>query len=204
MEDSEREALEDMLWTAAYAETSAWALLDMPWIADDISTDEKQMVDHLTYIDQVRHIRHTRHIDQEGYAAISERLLDMEWVVDGVSHDEAMAVGCLKRIIGIIETADSAARLIEMPFLQTLEQSDVMALDTLFNIAFRSPDALSDLLAHPQFKDGITDGQATALAMLSSFHGGPWLIANRLDLANAIGSHSLGSRTASRIPSTRR
>ena len=176
VEDSERDALALMLyWVgSSYSEPTAWSLLDMPWVADGISEDEIEMASAIA------------RIDRQGYADISERLFDMQWVVNGVSDDDSTAAHRLFLIT--LYAPDSAARLVDMPFLQSIEQADVITLDALSSIARGDPDDLADILARPQFKDGIMDDQATAIAMLSSFQGGAWLIRNKPDLAYAIGS----------------
>ena len=154
MEDSERRALERMVWSAARFETTARLLLDMSWIVDDISDDETSFISMLYVMNQV-----------DGYTALSERLLDMEWIVDGVSNDDYdMGVNLLYFSRQVTE--DLATRLMDMPFLQTIEPADRMALFSLWHIAEESPDDFADLLAYPQLKDGITDDQTMIVAML--------------------------------------
>lgn len=150
----------------AHSETTAWSLLDMPWVANGISANEIKIVNVLAQI------------DRQGYADISERLFDMQWVADGVSHDDSTVAHRLLPII--LFAPDSAVRLIDMPFLQTIEQADVRTLYSLLRIARGNPDDLSDILAHPQFKDGITDDQAAVLAVL--IENAPNLVNTLLDL----------------------
>lgn len=153
MEDSERLTLEYILGAAVRFETTARLLLAMPWIADDISDDETNFIIILYIMNQV-----------DGYTALSERLLNMEWIVDGVSYDDRSAtLGLL--FVSRNGSEDLAFRLMDMPFLQTLEQSDSRALSSLASMA--SMNALSDILARPHFKDGITDDQTMIVAMLS-------------------------------------
>ena len=154
MEDSERDAIKTMIDMAVFAEMSAARLMDMPWVADGISDDEINMLERLTWIDYA------------GYAAISERLLGLEWLVDGVSEDENTAISHIESII-LRGAPGSAARLIDMPFLQAIEHADVRALDTLSAIASRSPDYLSYILASPLFKGGITNDQTVIVAALA-------------------------------------
>ena len=151
MEDSERLALEYMLLTADRLETTARRLLDMPWVADDISFNERHFIISLYLMNQ-----------EDGYTALSERLLNVEWIVDGVSYEEKEATRHL-RSISWNSSEDSAVRLMDMPFLQTLENLDVGALESLATMS--SMDALADILARPQFKDGITDDQTMIVAM---------------------------------------
>ena len=113
MDDSERDALLRLIQIAASNETTARALLDMPWLADGVSDTEVETIGYL----------------------------------------RAMAM----------DDADAAARVIDMPFLQTLEGADVAALRSL---AYMGADRLADMLSRPMLKDGITDDEAPIVSML--------------------------------------
>ena len=155
MAGSEGDTLSYMVRAAAYIETTARRLLDMPWIADDISDNEAKFIETIYVMNGLW-----------GYPALSERLLDVEWIVDGVSYDDQSAAEQLLYISRESGEEGLAVRLIDMPFLQTSELSDILALMSLKSMA--SMDALSDFLARPQFKGGITDDQTIVVAMLSS------------------------------------
>ena len=151
------------------------AIGSLPWVADGVEYSEREALG-LIISAALRN------------ETVARRLLDMPWIVDGVSEDAKTAVSRLVTIIREGEAADSAVRIMDMPFIQTIEQADVAALDSMSRIALRSPDALSDLLAHARFKDGITDIQALMVAILWPIEGGAWLIENKPDLADAIGA----------------
>ena len=81
------------------------------------------------------------------------------WVADGVSDSESEAIAGLTRM-----DADAAARVIDMPFLQTLDAADAAALNSL---AALSADQLADVLSRPMLQHGITDDETPIVAALT-------------------------------------
>ena len=140
-----------MLTQAAYADTVAWSILDILWIVDDISEIE---------LNTLRAIK-------EMPSSVMERLLDMEWIMDNVSNEENEAIWRLEHIKRY-GGPDLAVRLMDMPFLRTIEQEDIYALDSLYSMMLDRIDRdILNILARPQLKDGITDDQTMMVAMLA-------------------------------------
>ena len=160
MDESERGALRLIVYFAARHETTAWALMDKAWVADGPSANEFILLNAL------------RHIPQER-ADIVETLLSMRWIADGVSDS---ALEAFRRMSEISRTdADAAARVADMPFLQTLERSDMAALGSMSRL---DADQLANILSHPMLKGSITDDETPIVSLLSDMF---WRTPNPVD-----------------------
>ena len=103
----------------------------------------------------------------QGEATTVESVIALPWVADGVSNSDLDAVFYLLWISAT--DADAAARVADMPFLQTLEESDLMALYSLSDTA-SSADRLADMLSRPMLKDCITDDETLIVSLLRGFN----------------------------------
>ena len=124
----------------------AESVIALPWVADGILDSERGVISNLS------------RIADDGNADLAESVIALPWLADGITDSERRAVARLSRM-----DADAAARLIDMPFLETLEAADVAALDYLSGL---TTIQLSDMLSRPMLKDGITDDEAQIISML--------------------------------------
>ena len=141
-------ALLDMLAgeNAAIAER----VIALPWVADGVSDTEADFIERLSYL------------ARSAAAAAAESVIALPWVADGVLDSEKKsAVSALLWIT--LYDVDAAMRVMDMPFLQTLEGADVAALRSL---GYMNADQLADMLSRPMLKDGITDDEAPIVSML--------------------------------------
>ena len=125
------------------------SVIDLAWVADGVSGSEAKAISHLNFM--VIH----------GAAEMVERVIALPWVADGVSDTETSAVYSLSRIT--YDDVDAAMRVMDMPFLQTLEGADAAALNSLGDMG---ADQLADMLSRPMLKDGVTDDEAPMVSML--------------------------------------
>lgn len=184
MDDSELDSLDLMLIVARLHETTALTLLDMAWTADGVSDAEANLITALSAIsrsnqataesvlalawiaDGVSDAESKFLIGMtfiaESSGAVVAGVLALPWVADGVSSDteSGAAIG-----LGYIASkdADAAARVADMPFLQTLEDADAAALYSLSSL---TADQFADALSRPMLEDGITDDEAPIVSML--------------------------------------
>ena len=86
------------------------------------------------------------------------------WFKDGLSDKELMLVGHLGAIFNRNE--DAAAALVTMPFLESVQDRDILALESLSEISGRDADDFSELMSHPRIKDGITDEETKIVAVI--------------------------------------
>ena len=83
---------------------------------------------------------------------------------DGIGEQEARALEELSYLSR--KNEGQASRIVDMPFLETLEPPDVSALSSLVDMAwFRQAD-YQRVLSHPTLSDGITDDWAKIVSTL--------------------------------------
>ena len=122
----------------------------LEWAQDGLSELERDAIDQLLYL---------------GADSISnlEAVLSLAWVRDDITSTKRDAL----KWIGSIgnESKRVANSIIGMPFLESLESDDVLAIRGLYRLARSSDDGLlSALLDDPALNTGITDAQITLVA----------------------------------------
>ena len=88
------------------------------------------------------------------------------WVVE-TEDDPHSSEGLIIRYFVHIARNDreSAERLVGMPFMQTTEEGDVIALRALSRLLGSDPDGVREVLSLPELADGITDELAAAVPL---------------------------------------
>ncbi len=96
-----------------------------------------------------------------------EDLISKRWVVE-TEDDPHVFEGLVLRYLHLIARGDreSVERLVRMPFLETIELHDQIALETLANLLDSDPRGVADVLSLPELADGITDQRAASVPML--------------------------------------
>ena len=150
---TEADAMQDLAWTIREAPALAGRMLSLPWIQDDGISDHGA-----TAIDWIYRLNRY-------YAPVlAEQMLQKSWIQDNITETEADALKYLRWIIG--RNADAGTALIAMPFLNSVEIRDTLALRSLNNISARDASDFSELMSHPRIKDGITDEETKIVAVL--------------------------------------
>ena len=72
---------------------------------------------------------------------------------------------------GLLEIASwneaISLRILDMPFLDTIEEDDVWILDTITSMRWEKPDSVIELLSHPELDGGITDDHRFTIFRIS-------------------------------------
>ena len=131
----------------AVAET----LLGYPWLADGVTKNEEQTLRGLSV---------PYRLDRYGLSALNTK----PWFKDGLSDEELTLIGYLISIAN--RDADAAAALVTMPFLESVEIRDTLALRSLSRIAIGDVSDFRELMSHSKIKDGITDEETKVVAVL--------------------------------------
>ena len=131
------------------SETAAAAIIAMPWVQDGITDIERDAINELRWL---------KDEDDENGIAVIEAVLAFPWIQDGITEMEGDAID---RIEGLDDKSEAAAdAIIAMPFLESLEADDVLAIRGIRRLARDTDDGRLDaLMAHPTFRKGITDSQ---------------------------------------------
>ena len=161
MDDSEREAAE-LLIAVAYRHPDVFdALLQKPWVLDSIT-------EHETIA-----IWGVRWTARES-TALADTMLAKSWMQDDITRDETEVIYRLLLIVTDGDTPrkqDAIQKVIEildMPFLDTVESADALAVRSLYQERYRG-DRSSEFLrvmAHPALEE-ITDDEAKIVLLLA-------------------------------------
>ena len=136
---------------------TATALRALPWIRDGIAPSEVSPVLALRVIalDETR---------------LFQVLIRKDWVRDGLSSDEQSVIRSLWSISSNSPRRGEAValRIIEMPFLESVDGADAAALISLTDLFWaHDPSYFHEVLSHPTLRDGITDYQRVRITFLS-------------------------------------
>ena len=127
-------------------------LQQLPWVRDGLSDDERGTIDELLFIGATD-------------IANLKFVLRLPWVQDAISKTEHEAIYWLQALGA--GDAEFVAEVIAMPFLVSVETSDVLAIRGLHKLA--SNGLLRTLAPHPTVLDGITDDETTLIAATGTF-----------------------------------
>ena len=129
----------------------ATSLIGFEWIQDGIDQAEYQAIDELRYFnfDDLR---------------LVSSILAFEWVQDGISQLEAELVDLLNNFGDM----PVATQLVGMPFLASVEQADVSAVNAIVIMAHNYSALLEHVLTHPALAGGITDVHTHVIMTLNN------------------------------------
>ena len=134
-------------------------LLAYPWVQDDITADETTALRYL--------YRAGRYVDE-----LADRLVVKPWVQDDITADEAAVIRDLyltaRAQDEALEPATNAKalQLVDMPFLESVERADAPAMESLRRLEGNNTARFLEVMSHPTLRDGITDEEAKAVALL--------------------------------------
>ena len=116
--------------------------------------------------------RHTAHIMnyhlRERHKNLYEAVQKRTWAENQNSQEVGPVIESLMFIADYDE--DRAVDLTGMPFLDTLEEPDVHAAETLVGLFYWENEAFQEVMSHRTVSDGITDEEAKLISLLAGLH----------------------------------
>ena len=182
IDDLEFEAID---WIGNFSVVDVAALVvELAWVQDGMEELEVQTIEELSYIayddaelassvigldwvqDSIEEIEFEAigWVNNFGGVAAASAVVALAWVQDGVEEREVSTIEELS-YIDFYDT-DEAARIVAMPFLETLDPPDVSAVKSLSQLASFRENDFQRVLSHPTLSDGITDDWAKIVATL--------------------------------------
>ena len=182
IDDLEFEAIE---WVGNFSDVDvAELVVELAWVQDGMEELEVQTIEELSYIayddaklassvvglDWVQDGIEEIEFEAIGWAnnfgdgAVASSVVALAWVQDGVEEREVNTIEELS-YIDFYDT-DEAARIVAMPFLETLDPPDVSAVKALSQLASFRENDFHRVLSHPTLSNGITDDWAKIVATL--------------------------------------
>ena len=129
----------------------ASSVVSLGWVADGIDEIEVKAIEELSYM---------AYYDTE----VASSVVSLDWVVDGIAAAE---VELIEDIVSITnKDAGAAMRIVDMPFLETIEPPDKSAIASLRLLAAFRPEAFVRVMSHTALRDGISDDVAPIVATL--------------------------------------
>ena len=143
---AETNAIHGIRWAAKSAPAVSKQMLQISWVQDDITEAEGEVIYRLYWTAR--------------YApALAEMMVAKSWVQDDITEAEGEVIYRLYRTAR--EDPELAGAILDMPFLETFEPDDLMAVSAISRMERRGEDHLEALKQSQIFKDGITDDLTT-------------------------------------------
>ena len=130
--------------------TSSVVLL--AWVKNGIEAAEVKAIEHLSYI------------ANEG-TEVGVSVVSLDWVRDNIDGTEYTLLEDIASIAD--KDMEAALRIVVMPFVETVEPSDVSAMASLRQLAAFKPESFASVMSHPTMRDGITNDLAPVVATLN-------------------------------------
>ena len=155
IDNSERDAVQLLVDSANHYPETFRALLQMPWVSDyEVAVAETGAIHAIRWA-------------AKSAPAVSEQMLQISWVQDDITEAEGEVIARLRLIARHDE--EFALAMLGMPFLQTLEFDDLLAVLAIHRLSRYADDGrLKALKEHPTLEDGITDDLATLVAAVGT------------------------------------
>ena len=151
--------VERFYWTARVDPSLADGLLATSWFQDGITRDEAGLVERF-------------YRAATGAPALAQSLLAKSWFQDGITRDEAAVVDRLASTVRAEDddlqpqVVQAAIEILAMPFLDTVESPDAMAVNSLERFEDAGSAGFLELMTHPKISDGIDDEEARIITVL--------------------------------------
>ncbi len=174
IEEDERQGVLELIRRALGSTEVFNVIVAQPWIEDGVNETERTVMAHLGSVARVDEAAALRILnmpflktvdDEDGAAMASLRRLAgqfpgqfqraVPWFEDGLDESERTVISLVRAIAGSDHAA--AARILEMPFLETVERADALTVEALRDAADRSTEALRATLEKPWVEDGLDE-----------------------------------------------
>ena len=163
----------------------ASAVVSLGWVADGIDETEVKAIQEISYIDY-RDTEVAFSVVSLGWvedgvdgmeaaaigwvnnmrsADVASSVVSLGWVQDGIEVIEVDAIEELSYLAN--KDAGAAMRIVDMPFLETIEPPDISAITSLRLLAAYRPETFVGVMSHTALSDGITDDVALIVSTLN-------------------------------------
>ena len=126
---------------------------ELPWVNDGLVVSERRAAQQLLRLGR-----------QWGDVFLG--LMEKPWLAEGMSRDKETVI---VRMVWVAHAgfSGSAAEITEMPFLDSVQSADALAMTSLGSLAVWHQDVFRRVMSHPTISDGITDDETKIVAVLS-------------------------------------
>ena len=166
IDSGERDAIQDILYIAVVSRAAAGLVISQDWVQDGVDELEAEAIgwlrnmgnadvlSHVVAIEWVRDgINHAEVLTIEDLSYFgnanteaAEALLALDWVEDGVAGMEGRVIDDLSAIAS--GAPRTVLRIIEMPFLETIDPPDGGATAALRQLLSENDKVFRDVMGH--------------------------------------------------------
>ena len=152
VDEIEVKAIEGISDIAYWDLKVASSVVSLVWVRDGIEALE---------VDAIEELSNMAYYDTE----VASSAVSLGWVVDGIAATE---VALIEDIVSITNNdAGAAMRIVDMPFLETIEPPDKSAIASLRLLAAFQPEAFLSVMSHAALRNGISNDLAPVVATLN-------------------------------------
>ena len=194
VDDAERTAAESLIACARWYPDVFSALLQKPWVGDDITASETTAILRLRWTakyspeigqdilrkpwiqDDVTSAEATLieylYWSGRNIPELAGEILGESWVLDEISSDEATVIQNLYWIARPEDetfqqqVVEAAIGILDMPFLESVESADALAMKSLQRLENNNTTDFLGIMSHPTISDGISDEEAKIVVLL--------------------------------------
>ena len=126
---------------------------ELPWVNDGLVVSERRAAQELIRLGL-----------QWGDVFLG--LMEKPWLAEGITKDKETVITSLVRVANAGSFSGSAVEITGMPFLDSVQSVDALAMTSLGRLALRRQDVFRQVMSHPTVSDGITDDETKIVAVL--------------------------------------
>ena len=152
IEEIEVKAIEGISDIAYWDLKVASSVVSLGWVRDGVEALE---------VDAIEELSSVAYYDTK----VASSAVSLDWVMDGIAAAE---VELIEDIVSITNNdAGAAMRIVDMPFLETIEPPDKSAIASLRLLAAFQPEAFLSVMSHAALRNGISNDLAPVVATLN-------------------------------------
>ena len=152
VEEIEVKAIEGISDIAYWDLKVASSVVSLGWVRDGVEALE---------VDAIEELSSVAYYDTK----VASSAVSLDWVMDGIAAAE---VELIEDIVSITNNdAGAAMRIVDMPFLETIEPPDKSAIASLRLLAAFQPEAFLSVMSHAALRNGISNDLAPVVATLN-------------------------------------
>ena len=152
IDDTESEAIQDLLYIAVVSRTVAASIVSLSWVQDGVHDVEAEAF---------------RWMNNMGSAKVASSVVSLGWVEDGIDEIEVKAIEGISYID--YEDAEVASSVVSLDWIQDgIEDAEVEAIENVSYMANEDAEAASSVVSLDWVQDGINDAELDLIEALAS------------------------------------
>ena len=149
IDETEVKAIQEISYIDYWDAEVASSVISLGWVEDGVDGVEAEALDWINNMKS---------------AEVASSVVSLVWFADGINEVEVKAIVELSYLAN--GDAGAALRIVDMPFLETIEPPDISAVMSLSRLATFAPEAFVVVMSHASIRGGISNDLAPVVATL--------------------------------------